>query len=135
MPIIQWIMQNLQKVYPSIVIGGSSVVTIEYKILMSSGVVIEGFARNIVTQKYCKFVICEQGFFCRFQNECSCAVIRSIPPRNGFLLNNRQNLNALLPSVTQCGRPHIRNILKQIDNSLAHVPKFIGPPEYLFIAR
>ena len=135
MPLLQWIMQNLQQTFPSIVIGGSSVVSIEYKIIMSNGVVVEGIARNLVTQKYCKFIICEQGFFCRYQNDCSCAITRSIPPRNGFLLNNQQKINALLPSVTQCGRPDIRNILKQINNSLASVPYFVGPPEYLFIAR
>jgi hypothetical protein len=134
MPLIQWIMQNLQQTYPSIVLGGSSVVSIEYKIVMSNGVVIEGVARNLITQKYCSFLICEQGFFCRYQNDCSCSIARSIPPRNAFQ-NRRQNRNAVLPSITQCGRPDIKSILKQVNNSLANVPYFVGPPDYIFIVR
>lgn len=130
-------MQNLQRLYPSVVLGGSSVVTIEYNVVMLNGIVIEGVATNTINQKYCKFIICEKGFFCRAKNDCSCNKTRSIPSRNGLLLLDQkvQNLNANLPSIVQCGRPDIRKILKQYNNSLSHIPYFIGPPEYLFIAR
>lgn len=137
MPLIQWIMQNLQIMYPSILLGGSSVVTVEYKVVMLNGIVLEGIATNVITQKYCKFIICEKGFFCRYKNDCSCNKLRNIPPRNGFLLAGQklQEINGNIPSITQCGRKDISKIIKSQNNSLANIPYFIGPPDYLFIAR
>jgi hypothetical protein len=134
MPLIQWIMQNLQQIFPSIMIGGSSVVSVQYQIVMTNGVVIVGTAKNILTQTTCEFQLCNKGFFCKSKDDCFCSSTRMIPPRNGQTSTLR-NLTALLPSLVQCGRPDVKSILKQFNNSLAQTPYFLNTSDFPFIAR
>lgn len=134
MPLIEWIMQNLQISYPSILIGGNSVVSIQYKIEMNGGLVIQGTANNTLTQGSCSFVICEQGLFCYHKQQCSCNTVIPLAPYNGFRINNG-NREASIPAIVRCGRPDLLKIFKLINNSLAHIPYFVGPPKYPFVAR
>lgn len=138
MPLVQWIMQNLQQTFPSIFVGGSSVVTIEYNIVMSNGVKINGIAKNILTQKSCKFVICKKGFFCKSKTDCKCYKSKKIPPKNAVFSRERRfqkfgKLNAVLPSIVQCGRPHVRKILKNYYATISNVIFFSDHEDFIFI--
>lgn len=134
MPLIEWIMQNLQISYPSILIGGSSAVSIQYRMEMNGGIRILGTAVNTLTQGSCTFVICEQGVFCYHKQQCSCNTIMPLAPYNGLRVANGSR-EAMIAAIVRCGRPDLLKIFKQINNSLAHIPYFVGPPKYPFVAR
>lgn len=134
MPLIEWIMQNLQVTYPSILIGGSSAVSIHYQMQMNGGIKIQGTAVNAMTQSSCTFVICDQGFFCYHKQQCSCNTIMPLAPYNGFI-SGSGNREATIPAIVRCGRPDLLKIFKLINNSLARIPYFVGPPKYPFVAR